>query len=148
MGMRRIYSNPDPHGAREDAVPGKAAKRPAKSLVELREAKENYDKEKWVRKFQIEWTENRPWLTFDMTENRMFCDWCKNASEEREDNKLSDIAFVKGTEYFKLDADHQHETTCSEWHAYYALKHSEETPADKYIKILRQSEYDKLGSEI
>lgn len=126
---------------RDDAMSGKAVKRLAKT-VEVRAAKKIYDKEKRVRKFQIEWTEDRPWLIFDISENRIFCEWCKNASDQRQDNKLSDIVLVKGTDNFKLDVIRQHET--SKWYTYYAPKHSDQkTPAEKSMKTLRQAEYNK-----
>lgn len=48
----------------------------AKTAVEVREVKKVNNKEKRVRKFQINWTS---WLTYDVCENHMFCEWCRNA---------------------------------------------------------------------
>lgn len=80
----------------------------------------------------------------DVCENMMFCDWCRNARDERGDGKLSDLAYVKGIDNFMLDAFRQHET--SKWHTYFVPQNSQQdTPAEKCINTLKQSEYNKIG---
>ena len=69
--------------------------------------------QKRARKFQTSWMKGRPWLFHDKEADKMSCLWCT-------ENEVSDCAFVKGTDNFKLDAVRQHETSRS--HVYHSAK--------------------------
>ena len=87
--------------------------------------------------FQNSWTENRPWLTYDKSSDKMFCVWHRDA----------DSAVTTGCSNVKMDAVKHHET--SKAHKSLAPHHvnlpdSGVSKAVKCLKIIKQADLDKL----
>ncbi|XP_071142824.1 zinc finger protein 862-like [Mytilus edulis] len=126
----------------EGAKPGKRLKvNKIVSEDEKKNAKKDYEINKRERKFQVQWQDKRPWLSFNKAENNMFCISCRT--------EKVDSAFANGTNNFKIEAVKQHEASKS--HLHYLQKFnttSQSQPktslASQCLLQLKSNEYDSL----